>query len=187
MVENYTNFNEYSGKGVRVAVIDSGLDENSDLSIKSNHLFNFTTSNTVFDENGHGTMMINIISNKNFGIAPDAEIFSLKVLNENCEGNYLDTIKAIQWCIDNNIQIINLSVSTTTNYPQLNDIIDKANKSGILIFSSLCNSYSEENYPADYENVFGIYTDYKMYKEGTYKIFCPFNEFYINEVEGCKK
>jgi subtilisin family serine protease len=183
---NSCDLDNYNGAGVKIAVLDSGLEEFNSLGLADTQILNFTSSNTIYDKNGHGTMMINIISNKNVGISPAAEVFSLKILNQDCKGNYLDTIKAIQWCMDNNIDIINLSIATAIDYPQLSEIIGKASKNGIIIISSLSNSFSKNNYPADYDNVIGIYTDYNMYQEKYYRVFCPFNEFYTkNKVEGC--
>lgn len=67
-------------------------------------------------------------------------------------------IKAIEWCIENNIDLINISVATKNNSTELHNIIKKATEKGIFIIASYSNDQSESSnsYPADYEETIGV-------------------------------
>ncbi|MFA7746556.1 S8 family serine peptidase, partial [Salinicoccus roseus] len=77
---------------------------------------------TSDDDVGHGTAIAGIIAAKDnsfglVGIAPDTEIYSVKVLNSEAKGSLDTLVKGIEWCIDNNIQVINLSFGLTEDKP----------------------------------------------------------------------
>ncbi|PUA38076.1 hypothetical protein C8Z91_16910 [Paenibacillus elgii] len=101
-----------TGKGVKVAIVDGGVENHPDLVGNLKLGFNTIDPNQpTTDETGHGTFVAGIIGarNNNFGIvgvAPDVELFPVKVLDAYDEGNLGDVSKGIDWCIDNGIQII---------------------------------------------------------------------------------
>lgn len=110
---------DYTGQNIKIAVIDSGImDTHSDFgeNIKVGYNFILDTTDT-FDFNGHGTHVSGVIAAQDNeigikGIAPKAEIYPLLVLNEEGKGEISDVCEAISWCINNKIDIINLSFST---------------------------------------------------------------------------
>ena len=116
------------GTGIKVGILDTGIGyKNSsgsaihvDLANKvvfsKNFAYGVSTSDT-FDEFGHGTHVAGIIagsgaaSNGEYaGIAPGVSLYNLKVLNSSGSGNEDDIISAIQWSVDHNLDIINLSL-----------------------------------------------------------------------------
>ena len=78
------------------------------------NLFNLQLNNTVFgydfvnndndplDDHGHGTSVSSIILNT----APNAKIYSVKVINNNGIGYYSDVLAGLQYCINNNIDVV---------------------------------------------------------------------------------
>lgn len=132
------------GKKVKVAVIDSGIDLNHrDLNVVGGKSFvDYTTS--YHDDNGHGTHVAGIISaqHNGFGIkgvAPNVELYALKVLNEHGTGSSSSIIDAINWCIDNDIDIINMSLSLNGESTLLNWTVDAAISNNILVVASAGN------------------------------------------------
>lgn len=109
-----------TGEGVRVAVIDSGVDpHHPDLvgricrscKIEKVDDVNITTEIPVeesIDSFGHGTAVAGIIA----GLAPAARIVNVKVLNQynSCTGDIL--IDGLKWALDQNIKLINMSLAT---------------------------------------------------------------------------
>lgn len=109
-----------TGKGVQVAVIDSGMDsQHSDLkgkitrscTVEKKDNENCITEIPVeesIDGFGHGTAVAGIIAD----IAPAVEIINIKVLNQynSCTGDIL--IDGIKWALDQNIKLINMSLAT---------------------------------------------------------------------------
>lgn len=133
-----------TGKGVKVAVIDSGVAKHFDLNVKQR--INFVDGEDEFDYNGHGTHVAGIIAalknNKGvLGVAPDVELYSVKVLNANGKGYMEDLVSAIEWCIENKMDIINLSLGfkERTNDMYIS-IMERAKQSGILFVAAAGNN-----------------------------------------------
>jgi serine protease AprX len=124
----------YTGAGVGVAVIDSGITSwHDDLVNFTNKSFpygnqrvakfvDFVNGQTLpYDDNGHGTHVSGIIAGGGFdsayekaGIAPNASLISLKVLDQNGSGRISNLIAALDWTANNyqtyNIRVVNMSV-----------------------------------------------------------------------------
>ncbi len=112
-VDEARNYFKVSGKGLTVAVLDTGLSEiHVDANFKVLAQHNFTTDNDgnrsrAHDTHGHGTHVSGIICAKHdhIGIAPEANIVPIKVLND--EGDLVKwkiVDEALQWIIDNHNQ-----------------------------------------------------------------------------------
>ena len=108
------------------------------------------------DGYGHGTHVAGIIWNTftdqatgvSLGIAPEAHILSVRVLNENGYGSYEDVIEGIQYVVANkdalNIRVLNMSLSAQVTAPYfvdpLNRAVEQAWASGIVVVVSVGNS-----------------------------------------------
>ncbi|WP_431793331.1 S8 family peptidase [Bacillus altitudinis] len=150
---------------IRVAVLDSGIDkEHKDLKGKIKGEYNAInkTSSTSNDKVGHGTAIAGIIAAKDnsfglVGIAPETEIYSVKVLNDKGKGSIDKLVTAIEWCIDNNIHVINLSFGLSKDKSILRNVIDKAVNRGIIVIAAAGNNYGgPADYPAAYKKVISI-------------------------------
>lgn len=99
----------YTGKGIKIAIIDSGVNSIGDkMSIAGGYNF-IDKSNNYSDIDGHGTSVASIIKSKEFGIAYDSEIYALKIDTAYDEKSIIMAAEAIDWCINNKIDIINIS------------------------------------------------------------------------------
>lgn len=116
-----------TGKGIVVAVLDTGIDPHEDLTEPSNRILAWKDfvnhENSPYDDNGHGTHVAGIIagngsySNEKYrGIAPEAKLVGVKILDEEGSGRLSDVISGIEWCINSlpalNIRAINLSIGS---------------------------------------------------------------------------
>ncbi|KGE21040.1 S8 family serine peptidase [Paenibacillus wynnii] len=153
----------YTGTGVKVAVIDSGLYAHPELSVAGGiSTVDYTTSYT--DDNGHGTHVAGIIAAKSnnggmVGIAPDVLLYAVKSMDANGDGNLQDVLEGIDWAIQNHMDIINLSLGTTYSSNSLKDIVDQAYAAGIIMVGSAGNSGAGTNtitYPAKYDSVIAV-------------------------------
>src|SRR5471032_276233 len=123
-----------TGAGVGVAVIDSGIASwHDDLTNNTSTVYPYGNQrvaafvdfvdgiNTPHDEDGHGTHVAGIIAGNGFdsgglkaGMAPDASLISLRVLDGNGNGTVANIIAALDWVLANhtayNIRVVNMSV-----------------------------------------------------------------------------
>ncbi|SNZ03807.1 Subtilase family protein [Terribacillus aidingensis] len=151
-----------TGKGVKVAVMDSGISPHPELAIAGGYAaVDYTTS--YADDKGHGTHVAGIIGAKHDqqgidGIAPDAALFAVKVLDEKGEGTLSDLLEGIDWAIANDMDIVNLSIGSADTRQAMEDAMEKAYQAGILLVSASGNEGAGHpvEYPAAYDAVIGV-------------------------------
>lgn len=154
--------NKYKGKNIKVAVIDSGIDTHDELNTKGWIDFSDTVHGyKPTDNSGHGTAVAGVIAGRingigMEGIASEADIYSLKVLDKENTAPVSAVVKAIQWCIDNEIDIINMSFGMDTDSVVLREIIEKACDEGILMIAAAGNDTDSVQYPAAYPQVMAV-------------------------------
>ncbi|SDZ55460.1 minor extracellular protease Epr [Evansella caseinilytica] len=151
----------FTGKGVKVAVIDSGIDTtHPDLNVVG--CYSATNAPTCEDSDGHGTHVAGIIGAKNnnrgtVGVAPDVDIYAARVSNLNDEIWTVDVIAAIDWAISQKVDIINMSLGSEYSSPTLRQAVDRAFDEEILIVAAAGNDYQQSvNYPAAFPNVIAV-------------------------------
>lgn len=154
-----------TGKGIDIAVIDSGVANHPDLSIKGGASFvSYTDSYT--DDNGHGTHVAGIIGATHntigtAGVASGANLFAVKVLNSTGSGYLSDILLGIDWAVQNKMDIINLSLGLDQPSTALEASVNNAYQKGIIVVAASGNSGSSANvdtvaYPAKYESVIAV-------------------------------
>lgn len=152
--------NGYTGSGVDVAVLDTGIAPHEDLTIAGGaSLVSYTAS--YADDNGHGTHVAGIIGARNntvgvVGVAPDVNLYAVKVLDNNGSGYLSDVVAGIDWSITNHMDVINLSLGSSTDSYTLHQEVDKAYSSGILVVAASGNSGGTVEYPAKYDSAIAV-------------------------------
>ncbi|RFB17473.1 hypothetical protein DZB84_10450 [Bacillus sp. HNG] len=168
----------FTGRGVKIAVLDTGIASHPDLEIAGGKAFvHYTTS--YYDDNGHGTHVAGIIGAKNnnlgtVGVAPDASLYAVKVLDNNGEGYVSDIVAGIDWSIQNKIDIINMSLSTIEHSFLLKTAVDTAYKNGILVVAAAGNNGTPDGssdtveYPARYQSVIAVSAVDSSFQRGSF-------------------
>lgn len=159
----------FTGAGVKVAVIDSGIAPHPELKIVGGiSTVGPDLSPNYVDDNGHGTHVAGIIaadsgSGRVAGMAPGVSLYAVKALGADGKGNLQDVVEGLDWAIQNKMDIINLSLGGDTDSQLLHDMVDKAANQGILVVASAGNSGSASNvdqdtvnYPARYDSVIAV-------------------------------
>lgn len=155
----------YTGKGVSVAVLDTGIDiEHTDLKIKDG--ISFVENHPGFDDdNGHGTHLAGIVAAQDnevgiTGIAPNVDLYAVKVLDKYTNGKYSTVVKGIDWAIEHNVNIVLMSLGGKKESAFFKEAMDKAYQKGILLIASAGNEgYKEGNtisYPAKFQSVVAV-------------------------------
>lgn len=159
-----------TGKGILVAVIDTGIDyTNKDLSDHIaegiNIITNGMSSSDIQDTNGHGSEVASIIAGTGEGlgvkgVAPDATLMPIKVTLSSGTGSDSDVAKGIRWAADHGANIINISMGETESPRYLQDAITYAQSKGCLIVAAAGNHDNTPNpgvlYPAAEPGVLAV-------------------------------
>jgi subtilisin len=143
-----------SGRGVRVAIVDSGIDtEHPDLkgkvresveAVAEDGKIDFRPS-TSGDQAGHGTACAGIIAS----VAPEAELYSVKVLGPKASGSGDMFLVGLDYAIKQKFKVINLSLGTTKRdfFAPLHELLDRAYQSGCIVVSA-ANNLPYPSYPS---------------------------------------
>ncbi|SES19476.1 S8 family serine peptidase [Salipaludibacillus aurantiacus] len=142
-----------TGKGVKVAVIDTGVDYNHP-DLKNNYRGGFDVVDQDEDpmetqkDQGmptlHGTHVAGIISanGKLKGVAPEADIYAYRALGPSGMGTTEQVIESIEKAVEEEVDVINLSLGNTVNGPDwpTSIALDKAVEKGVVAVTSNGNS-----------------------------------------------
>jgi subtilisin family serine protease len=150
------------GSGIKIAVLDTGGTDHQELSGNLIDVFDCTGHNDAADRQGHGTHVAGIIAAKDndfgvLGVAPDAQIYCMKVLDNNGRGGY-NTIEAgIKKAIELGVDIINMSLGAPSKPPEsFHQVIKEAHDKGIFLVAAAGNDGHAVNWPASYDEVIAI-------------------------------
>jgi len=143
------------GRGVKVAIIDTGINYNhpqlkgSCSPIRGINLSG-GSENDFMDTDGHGTFVAGIIAGRDFGIAPEAEIYAVRISKEGI-GDPNTLRDAIYWCINNKIDIASISSGTPRYREDIRSACVRANKRGLIIVAAAGNNSTGAFFPASYD------------------------------------
>ena len=168
--QRYTNLHQIGayeaqertkGNGVNVGVIDTGIDYDHEqlkprFGKKKGYDFVHETA-TPQDDNGHGSHVAGIIAGAEVGVAPRCNLFAPKALDARGYGNEADILSAIDWAIEHDIHILNMSLGSSRASNAEHAAINAALRSGIIIAAAAGNDGdSSYNYPASYPGVYSV-------------------------------
>jgi subtilisin len=164
------------GTGIKIAVLDTGI-QNNHPDLQKNlrggvNFAGFPSGSTISwhwtDKNGHGTHVagtIGAVGNNGIGVigvAPEAHLYAVKVLGDSGSGYYSWIINGIQWSVNNNMNVISMSLGGTGDSQALKDAVDNARAKGVVVVAAAGNSGDRNPltnnilYPAKYDSVIAV-------------------------------
>jgi major intracellular serine protease len=173
MIQAPAVWEKFTGKGITIAILDTGCDlthpELKDRIIGGRNFTNDDNGNIeIFrDYNGHGTHVAGTIAaSRNVkgvvGVAPEANLLIIKVLDRNGSGQYDWIINGISYAIEQKVDIISMSLGGPADVPELHEVIQKAVANNILVVCAAGNegdgqdSTEELAYPGSYNEVISV-------------------------------
>jgi subtilisin len=157
-----------TGAGVKVGIIDSGIDYNHpDLDDNYAGGYDFINDDAdPIDDRGHGTLCAGVVAAEDNGegavnVAPEAEIYAAKVLNDKGVGGTSDLIAGIEWCVDNGMQVISMSLGYAGS-KSVHDACDAAYAANVLLVAAAGNGGNKNGTgdhvcaPAMYDSVIAV-------------------------------
>jgi major intracellular serine protease len=173
MIQAPAVWEKSTGKGITIAILDTGCDlthpELKDRIIGGRNFTNDDNGNIeIFrDYNGHGTHVAGTIAaSRNVkgvvGVAPEANLLIIKVLDRNGSGQYDWIINGISYAIEQKVDIISMSLGGPADVPELHEVIQKAVANNILVVCAAGNegdgqdATEELAYPGSYNEVISV-------------------------------
>jgi subtilisin family serine protease len=157
-------WSQSTGLGVKVAVLDSGVGPVNDVTVYGGYDF-INNDDDARDDFGHGTMVAGIIAASVesslgiAGVAPNAQLYSVKVLNSEGKGTLNQAILGIQWAVSHGMQIISMSWNLVDSN-NLRNAVDAAYNQGVLLVGAAGNVGEIQSglvgCPACYESVIAV-------------------------------
>jgi serine protease len=154
-----------TGKGVVVAVIDTGVTKVADLA-KTKFVpgYNFLANNAnADDDHGHGTHVAGTIAQSTnngvgvAGVAPDVAIMPLKVLSAKGSGSVAAIAQSIRWAADHGANVINMSLGGPAPIGTMKSAIAYARGKGVVVIAAAGNDgHGRVGYPARYPGVIAV-------------------------------
>lgn len=159
---DYAHRKGLTGKGITVAIMDTGIITHPDFDRRILKFTDFTQQRMrPYDDNGHGSHVAGIIAGTGKmsrglyrGMAPECNLFVTKVLDRKGNGNTAQVLKAIDFVIENreeyNIRILNISVgmlpsADETEKSNLMNAVEKAWNHGIVVIAAAGNNGPGKN------------------------------------------
>jgi serine protease AprX len=166
----------FTGDGINVAIVDSGIEQNSDLAGRVAGFWDFTrggVATRAYDDFGHGTHVAGLIasagraSNEEYsGVAPGVRLYGFKVLDKFGRGRASDVVRALEWIVANKrstasgafkIDVINLSLGHPVYEPAASDplvrAVENAVRAGIAVVVAAGNQGHDEDGDSGYAGI----------------------------------
>lgn len=157
-------YGDASGRGVRVAVVDSGIEQGHPLVGRVDDFVAVKIDEAMPDGiafvpgehpdvHGHGTACGAIIRS----LAPSVELISVQVLGANMRANTYAFAHAVDWCIEHRVNVVNLSLSTSNEqYAETFwDLVDQAVQARVMLVSAM-NNERKRSIPSEFSGVFSV-------------------------------
>jgi subtilisin len=155
-------FHEGDGRGVRIAVIDSGVDGHhpaiatrvrAQFDVVSDRSGTRCVPGSLIDSIGHGTATAGIVAQ----MAPAAEIESIRVIGANAHGTSDQLAAGLTFALDKRYDVINMSLGTTDDraWRRLGGLADRAFYEGRIIVAA-ANNFGVAALPAQLSSVLAV-------------------------------
>ncbi len=155
-----------TGRGVRVAIVDSGIEADHpavggqvrggvivEYDARLQTQTRFVEDTQPRDMFGHGTACAGIIHS----LAPEAELYSVRVLGRDLTGKAMQFAGGLQWAIENGMHVVNLSLSTSRQefFGLFHQLADQAYFKNVVLVSAV-NNVPAASYPSLYSSVISV-------------------------------
>lgn len=156
------------GEGITIGVIDTGVPQHTDLDENVLEGINCISGENQYDNNGHQTHCVGIISAENngfgmVGVAPKAKCLCIKGLSDKGSGTYGGLIKALEYCLTTRhdgtkrVDIVSMSLGGKKPSAQMKAVIDKLVAAGIPVICAAGNDGSGGvAYPGAFDNTIAV-------------------------------
>ncbi len=156
------------GEGVRVGVIDTGIDvRHADLQKAYRGGWDFVHNDAIPEEEaegdamGHGTRMAGLIAASDndlgvVGVAPGVSLYALKIFGKSGGALTSNVIRALDWAIAHDLDILNCSFGGENPTQMEEEAYDRVRRAGIIVVAAVGNHSGAVRSPALYASVVAV-------------------------------
>lgn len=158
-----------SGEGVKVAIVDTGIDYgHPDLDDNYVGGYDFVNEDTdPFDDHAHGTLVAGVVAAEDndsgvVGVAPRAQLYALKVLDDTGTGLSSDVMAALDWAVAHDMDVVNMSLGINGYSLGLDTAVGNAYQAGLVLVAAAGNGETcpptgkPVLYPARFDEVIAV-------------------------------
>lgn len=186
-----TMWKHTKGKGVKVAILDTGMPQHKDVPVTGSQTF---IPGYLKDSNGHSTGVGALIGGRYpkgtlgiSGVAPECELYFGAVLNASGAGSLSAIAKGIRWAVDEvGANVINMSLGTPHLYgcdPRVREACQYAYDKGVTLVAAAGNDASDVNWPAAINTVIAVAAVDRNLKTASFSARGPEVEFAAGGVD----
>lgn len=151
------------GQGINVAILDTGVDYNHpgikdrfDPQKKGHNFVLSQDPDEPIDDDVHGTLVARILAEKGSGVAPQVNLYAIK-LSRTREFPLRNIMEGLDWCVENSMDIVNMSLATHMYDRDFHKKCEKAYKKKIVLVAAAGNIETGADFPASfYEEVISV-------------------------------
>jgi serine protease len=144
------------GSGIKVGIIDTGIDfDHPALRGAYRGGYDFVHNDSVPEEetaDAHGTFVAGVV----LQVAPDSEIYALKIFGKENSFETPDLVRAIDWAIAHHLDVLNMSFAMKTQLDNARRALDRAEAAGIIVVAAAGNASSSIDYPAVFDTTVAV-------------------------------
>lgn len=151
------------GAGVKLVVIDTGIDRtHPDLAARLKGGWNAVAKNDDYnDDNGHGSHCAGTIAAVDdgvgvVGVAPEVDLYGVKVLDAGGSGSFDDVIAGMQWAVEHKMTVASMSLGASRGNPALEDAVKAMEAAGVILIAAAGNSGGAVGFPAAYPGAIAV-------------------------------
>lgn len=148
-----------TGRGVRIALVDSGLDVDWQVPHRRPGVDLATGTGDSMDgaaqdHLGHGTACASIL----WAVAPEAQVYPVRIFHRQLETRVSTLVRAIDWSVEQGMDVVNLSLGTIEKrgFERLYRACELARQAGVILVAAV-ESRSGVSYPAVFDNTIGVH------------------------------
>ncbi len=149
------------GAGIKVGILDTGIDSgHPDLHV-ADGVNLISPFKSYADDNGHGTHVAGTVAALDndigvIGVGPQIQLYALKALNSRGSGYLSDIIEGLQWAVEKQLDVVNMSLGTDSDSPVFREAIKEAAQAGLIMVAAAGNDGEDVDYPAAYDKVMAV-------------------------------
>jgi subtilisin family serine protease len=155
VIGTYHGQKRATGQGIDIGIVDTGIDYmHPQLKSKFGDVkgYDFVEEDLdPMDKEGHGTHVSGTACSDDYGVSLESRLFAVRVLDEEGYGPESDVIAGIEWCIKNNIDVVNMSLGSAHASRAFEAICCKAYDQGIVLVAAAGNEGYGPSYPASFD------------------------------------